>query len=158
MLGSLTGFFFSLVLVSLGVSKRASVDAAYYVCVFVPALSVLILYGTSIQIRTNLHKIFMVILSLLVLGLPGTPTYLIFSNIGARTLDLGVAHILMFGILWFLYFCSSVYIGRRLFLDDEKLEPGNVSALEGAQAPIAAFGVVFMFFLILISQLSWRVL
>ncbi len=113
MLGSLASFFFSLVLVSLGVSKRASVDAAYYVCVFVPALSALILYGTSIQIRTNLHKVFMALLCLLVLGLPGTPTYLIFSNIGARTLDLGVAHILMFGILWFLYFCSSVYIGRR---------------------------------------------
>lgn len=158
MLSSLVCFFFALILVSLGVAKKASVEAAYFICVFLPPLSALIFYATSIQIRSNLQKVFMAILCLLVLGLPGTPIYLIFSNIGARTLDLGVVHILLFGILWFLYFCSSVYIGRKLFLDDDSLKLGNVSELEGASVPIAAFGVVFMFFLILASQLSWRIL
>jgi len=158
MLSSLACFFLSLVLVSLGVAKNASVEAAYFICVFLPPLSALLFYASSIQIHSTLQKGYMAILCLLVLGLPGTPIYLIFSNIGARTLDLGVVHILMFGILWFLYFCSSVYIGRKLFLDEEQLALGNVSDLESASTPIAAFGVVFMFFLILASQLSWRIL
>jgi hypothetical protein len=158
MLGGLPSFFFSLVLVALGVSKQIATDAPYYICVFLPALSALILYATSIQVVGNLQKIYMALLCVLVLGVPGTPAYLIFSNIGARSLDLGVSHIIIFGLLWFLYFCSAVYIGRRLFLDKEAVELGFVNRLEEAQAPIAAYGVFFMFFLILISQLSWRIL
>lgn len=159
MLGSLPGFFLSLVLVSVGVSKSNLVISAYFICLFVPAFTGLILYASVMKLSGTLQRTFIALLLAIVLGLPGTPVFLIFSAIGARSLDLGVTYTLVFVMLWLLYFSANVYICRRFFMDKRTLDTGVDSALEsGPTVTYAGYGLFLMCFLILATQIAWRVL
>jgi hypothetical protein len=159
MLGSLPSFFFSLILVSLGVSKATLVLSAYFTCLFVPVFTALLLYASVIQVNSPLQKFFVGILFVLILGLPGTPVYQIFSGIGARSLDMGVNYTIVFGLIWFFYFSVNVHICRRIFMDPRPPEPGaSVTHLESAPALFAGYGVFLMCMIIAIAQIAGRIL
>jgi hypothetical protein len=158
MLGGLPSFFFSLILISLGVSKDSLPLSAYFVCLFVPVFTGLILYASVMRLDHVLHKVFVGLLFALTLGVPGTPVFMILSRIGARSLDLGANYTLAFGILWFLYFFANVYICRRIFMDPEPPRAGAVSQLSGASILYSAFGLFLVIFIVIITQFAGRIL
>jgi hypothetical protein len=158
MLGSLPGFFFSLVLVSVGVSRSELVISAYFTCLFVPVLTALVLYASSIGALGGLQKSFVAILLPTAFGLPGTPVFLIFSAIGAKSLGLGTGYMLLFGLIWFLYFSANVYICRRIFMDSDPPVPGTVSGMDWAPRLFAAYGLFLIGFIFLATQVAWRIL
>ncbi len=158
MLGSLPSFFFSLILVAMGVSTTSLVLSAYFICLFVPVFTGLVLYASVLRVSSPVHKVFVGLLFALVLGVPGTPVYQIFAGIGARSLEMGVGYTIVFGLLWFFYFYANVYICRRIFMDPKPPEMGVRSDLEAAPISFASYGVFLIFFLILITQIAGRLL
>ncbi|MGZ3720505.1 MAG: hypothetical protein ACXWR1_19260, partial [Bdellovibrionota bacterium] len=145
MLGCLPSFFLSLVLVSVGVSRSGLVLSAYFVCLFVPVFTGLVLSATAMNARGMLQRVFVALLFVLVLGLPGTPVYQIFSGIGARSLDLGIGYTIVFGLLWFFYFNANVHLYRRIFTDPAPVgEAEEPARLEGAPGFYAGYGVFLM--------------
>ena len=96
----------------------------------------------------------------LVLGIPGTPVYQIFSGIGARSLDLGIGYTIVFGLLWFFYFSANVHIYRRFFAGREPAgEVGPaVEGLERAPRLFAGYGVFLMVIVIAVAQAAGRLL
>lgn len=158
LLGSLPGFFLSLILVAVGVSKSSLVISAYFACLFLPAFTALVLYASALKLNGPIQKAFVGLLVAMVIGLPGTPVYLIFSGIGARSLDMGVAYTLVFVLMWFFYFGANVYSCRRIFMDRNQPEAGAVSDLEAGPVSFAGYGIFLMIFLVLVTQLAWRVL
>jgi hypothetical protein len=157
MLGSLPSFFLSMVLVSAGVSRNGLVLSAYFVSLFVPVITGVVLATSVINVRSSLQKFFVAFLFILILGLPGTPVFQIFSGIGARSLDLGVGYTVVFGILWFFYFNANVHICRRVFMDRASLLEGS-SRIEGAPGLFAGYGIFLMFLVIIVAQLAGRIL
>ncbi|MGZ6289758.1 MAG: hypothetical protein ACXWQO_16355 [Bdellovibrionota bacterium] len=158
MLGSLPSFFFSLILVSVGVSKSSLVLSAYFSCLFVPVFTGLVLYASVMKVVSPLQKVFVGILFALILGVPGTPVFQIFSGIGARSLELGISYAIVFGLLWFFYFCANVHICRRIFVDERPPESGAPSSLEQAPISFAGYGVFLMCFIIVATQLAGGIL
>ncbi|HEY8280193.1 MAG TPA: hypothetical protein VIH99_11255 [Bdellovibrionota bacterium] len=159
MLSCLPGFFFSIVLVSLGVSQKGLVLSAYFSCLFVPVLTGLALSAAAVADRGSLQRLFVGLLFALVMGVPGTPVYQIFSGIGARSLDLGVAYTTSFGLLWFFYFSTNVHICRRFFIDREAPSGERSVALpDGARAIFAGYGIFLLFLLIAVAQVAGRLL
>jgi hypothetical protein len=159
MFGCLPSFFLSLVLVSVGVSRTGLVLSAYFACLFVPVFTGLVLSASSMNARGMLQRVFVVLLFVLVLGLPGTPVYQIFSGIGARSLDLGIGYTIVFGLLWFFYFNANVHIYRRIFMDQERLAAGEPNG-QMIEAPtlFAGYGVFLMVLVIVVAQIAGRVL
>lgn len=159
MLGCLPSFFLSMVLVSVGVSRSGLVLSAYFACLFVPVFTGLVLSASAMSGRGVLQRVFVALLFVLVLGLPGTPVYQIFSGIGARSLDLGIGYTIVFGLLWFFYFNANVHIYRRIFMDRERLEGGE-SGGQMLEAPtlFAGYGVFLMVLVIVVAQIAGRVL
>lgn len=159
MLGCLPSFFLSLVLASVGVSRGGLVLSAYFACLFVPVITGLALSTTAIQTYGTLQKIFVGLLFVLVLGVPGTPVYQIFSGIGARSLDLGLGYAIVFGILWFFYFNANVHICRRIFLERETFpESSSTPRFGGTSGLYAGYGIFMMIMVILMSQFAGRIL
>jgi hypothetical protein len=158
MLGGLPSFLLSLLLVAVGLSKSSLVISAYFICLFFPAFTALLLYASDIRLQGTLQKVFVGCLLAIVLGLPGTPVYLIFSGIGARSLDMGVPYTLVFGLIWFFYFAVIVYTCRRIFMDKHPPEPGTISELGAGPVFLAGFGLFLMMFLVIATQVAWRVL
>lgn len=158
LLGSLPSFFFSLILVSVGVSKETLVLSAYYICLFVPIFAGLVLYASVMKVVSPIQKVFVGLLFALILGIPGTPVYQIFSGIGARSLALGVKYTIVFGLLWFFYFSANVHICRRIFMDQDPPETGVVSNLDSMPLTFAGYGVFLMCFIIAITQIAGRIL
>jgi hypothetical protein len=156
MLGSLPSFFFSLILVSLGASQTKLLSSAYFVCLFLPVFTGIILYASAIAIRGIWEKIFIGILLALILGLPGTPVYLIFGTIGSRSLDMGVAYTLIFALLWFFYFSANVHICRRIFMDPEPPETGVTSSSLLLSPILTGFGILLCIFIVLITFYAGR--
>lgn len=154
MLGSLPSFFFSLILVSVGVSRSNLVLSAYFICLFVPVFTGLVLYASAMHVVRPLQKVFVGILFALILGVPGTPVFQIFSGIGARSLELGITYGIVFGLLWFFYFCANVHICRRIFVDQEPPQAGPEPYLESAPLAFAGFGVFLMCFIVVATQLA----
>jgi hypothetical protein len=159
MLGCLPSFFLSLVLVSVGVSRSGLVLSAYFACLFVPVFTGLVLSASSMNARGMLQRVFVALLFVLVLGLPGTPVYQIFSGIGARSLDLGIGYTIVFGLLWFFYFNANVHIYRRVFMDQDRLPAGEPNG-QMIEAPtlFAGYGVFLMVLVIVVAQIAGRVL
>lgn len=151
MLGSLPTFFFSLILVSIGVSQSKLLSSAYYVCLFLPVFTGLILHASAITVKTALEKSYIGILLALILGLPGTPVYLIFGTIGSRSLEMGLGYTIIFALLWFLYFSANVHICRRIFLDPEPPEAGVSSTLTQSGAAFAGFGIFLCVFIVFVT-------
>ena len=131
--------------------------SAYFSCLFVPVFSGLVLSVSAVDARGILHRTFAILLFSLVLGVPGTPVYQIFSGIGARSLDLGIGYTIVFGLLWFFYFNANVHIYRRIFSGDEAVEPG-VGRVEGAPGFYAGYGVFLMVLVIVVAQIAGRLL
>ncbi len=159
MLACVPSFFLSVVLVSVGVSRSGLVLSAYFACLFVPVFTGLALSTSAIKAYGSLQKFFVGFLFLLVLGLPGTPVYQIFSGIGARSLDLGISYTIVFGLLWFFYFNANVHICRRIFMDREAPpEVESVPRLEVAPALFAGYGIFLMVLVIVVAQIAGRML
>jgi|GEM_PF-6347255 len=159
MLACVPSFFFSIVLVSVGVSKSALVLSAYFACLFIPVFTGLILAASVMSARSRLQKMFLGFLFVLVLGLPGTPVYQIFSGIGARSLDLGIGYSVVFGLLWFFYFNANVHMCRRIFMDQEAPEGGaDAVRLEGAAGIFAGYGIFLMVLVTVVAQIAGRML
>jgi hypothetical protein len=161
MLGCLPAFFLSLVLVSVGVSRSGLVLSAYFACLFVPVFTGLVLSASIMDARGVLQRSFAVLLFALVLGLPGTPVYQIFSGIGARSLDLGIGYTITFGLLWFFYFNANVHIYRRVFADplpSQESPPSANERLEGSPGFFAGYGVFLMVLVIVVAQIAGRLL
>ncbi len=159
MLGCVPSFFFSIVLVSVGVSKTALVLSAYFTCLFIPVFTGLVLAASVMSARSHLQKIFLGFLFVLVLGLPGTPVYQIFSGIGARSLDLGIGYSVVFGLLWFFYFNANVHMCRRIFMDQTVPDGGaDAVRLEGAAGIFAGYGIFLMMLVTVVAQIAGRVL
>lgn len=154
MLGGLPGFFLSTILVSVGVSQGSVVHSVYYVCIFVPVFTALILYASVMVGGSRLEKIFIASLFALVLGFPGTPVYLIFTTIGARSIDMGESYTIVFALLWFLYFCANIQICRRVFLDKSQELVIINSPLANAPAAVTGYGLFLMFFIIIITHFA----
>ena len=158
MLSSLPSFFFSLILVSVGVSKNSLVMSAYFTCLFVPVFTGLVLYASVMRLASPLQKILVGVLFALILGVPGTPVFQIFSGIGARSLELGTSYAIVFGLLWFFYFCANVHICRRIFVDEKPPEMGASSRLESAPLWFAGYCVFLMCFIIVATQVAGGIL
>lgn len=156
MLACLPGFFLSLVLVSVGVSRSGLVLSAYFSCLFVPVFTGLALSASVFDARGGLQRIFGGLLFVLVLGIPGTPVYQIFSGIGARSLDLGIGYTIMFGLLWFFYFNANVHLYRRIFSEPEPIVEAGEARLEGAPGLFAGYGVFLMVLVIVVAQIAGR--
>lgn len=156
MLGSLPSFFFSLILVSLGVSQSKMLSSAYYVCLFLPVFTGLILYASAMSVRSAVEKSYVGVLLALILGLPGTPVYLIFGTIGSRSLEMGVAYTLIFALLWFFYFSANVHICRRIFMDPEPPETGVVSPLASASPMFTGFGILLSILIVILTFYAGR--
>lgn len=159
MLGCVPSFFFSMVLVSVGVSRSALVLSAYFACLFIPVFTGLILAASLMSPRSRLQKFFLGVLFVIVVGLPGTPVYQIFSGIGARSLELGLGYSVVFGLLWFFYFNANVHMCRRIFMDNAS-PAGSADAvrLEGAGGIFAGYGIFLMLLLTVIAQIAGRIL
>ncbi len=153
-LASFPGFFLSLILVSVGVSQTNIVNSVFYVCMFVPVFTALVLYGSSMKVESSLHRAFIVGMLILVLGFPGTPVYLIFSTVGARSIDMGVGYTIVFGILWFLYFCANVHVCRKLFMSSESNDALASSSLSIAPKIFTSYCLFLMFFIVLITHFA----
>lgn len=151
MLGGLPGFFLSISLVALGLSRGHVESSIYFVTMFVPAFTVLLLYASVMSVDGSLQRVFIALLWAVILGLPGTPTYLIFSNIGSRSIELGTGFIIVFAWLWFLYFCSIVQVCRRTFMEDAKLERGEYLTLSLSSSRFAIYGALMIIFLITVT-------
>ena len=145
-------------LLSVGVSKNSLSLSAYFTCLFVPVFTGLILYASVMRLTHPMQKLFVGLLFAVTVGLPGTPVFMILSRIGARSLDLGAAYTLAFGVLWFLYFFANVYICRRIFMDPEPPQSGAVTHLEGASVAYAGYGLFLVVFIIVITQFAGRIL
>jgi hypothetical protein len=158
MLGSLPSFFFCLILVSVGVSRSNLVISAYFTCLFVPVFTGLVLYASTVQLSSPTQKAFVGLLLAVILGLPGTPVFLIFSAIGARSLDLGISYMLLFTLLWFFYFSANVFICRKIFMDRDPVESLSPSGLDDAPISFAGYGLFLMIFVIFVTQAAWRIL
>jgi hypothetical protein len=158
LLGSLPAFFFSLILVSVGVSRNDLVISAYFAAVFIPVFTGILLYASVMRPGGAVQKAFVLLLGAVVIGLPGTPVFLIFSSIGARSLDLGVSYMILFILLWFLYFSANIYIYRRVFMDTEPLAPGEASVLDRGPISFAAYGIFLIVFIVSVTQAAWRLL
>jgi hypothetical protein len=156
MLGCLPNFFLSMVLVSVGVSRNGLALSAYYACLFVPVFTGLVLSAAAVKARGTLQRVFVAFLLALVLGLPGTPVYQIFSGIGARSLELGAAYTIVFGLLWFFYFSANVYICRRIFMDQELFPEGEISRIgsAGPTALLAGYGIFLMLLITVVTQIA----
>lgn len=160
MLGCLPSFFLSMVLVSLGVSRDVLVLSAYFTCLFVPVFTGLVLSAAMQRGGGSLHKAFVALLLALILGLPGTPVYQIFSGIGARSLDLGIGYTIVFALLWFFYFNANVHACRRFFLDaqpSDEVEAASAKA-DGRGTVFAGYGIVLMLLMIAVAQMAGRIL
>lgn len=153
-LGSFPSFFLSLVLVSVGVSQQNVVNSVYYICIFVPVFTALILYASSLRVETGLHKAFVAGMLILVLGFPGTPVYLIFSNVGSRSIELGVSYTILFGLLWFLYFCANIHVCRKIFMDSESAGMDSRTGLTDAPKIFTGYCLFLMFFVVLITHFA----
>ena len=159
MAGCLPGFFLSLVLVSLGVSRTGLVLSAYFACIFVPVFTGLILCAWAMEIRGALPRLFAALLFALVWGLPGTPVYQIFSGIGARSLELGIGYTIVFGLLWFFYFNANIHIYRRILLLGEGGSPEDADPIASlAPRLFAGYGLFLMLLVILVAQIAGRIL
>jgi hypothetical protein len=158
LLGSLPTFFFALILISVGVSKQSLSLSAYFVCLFVPVFTGLILYASAMKLGHPLQKAFVALLFAVTVGLPGTPVFMIFSRIGARSLDMGASYTLAFGVLWFLYFFANVFICRRLFMENPTPRSVAATQLDGASAAYAGYGLFLIIFVVVITQLAGRIL
>lgn len=153
-LTSFPGFFLSLVLISVGVSQSSIVNSVFYVCMFVPVFAALVLYGSSMKVESTLHKAFIFGMLVLVLGFPGTPVYLIFSTVGARSIDMGVGYTLMFGFLWFLYFCANVHVCRKIFMSSDKESNELASSLATAPRIFTGYCLFLMIFVVFITHFA----
>lgn len=159
MLACVPSFFLSVLLVSVGVSRSGLVLSAYFASLFVPVFTGLVLSTSGIRMHSSLQRFFVGFLFLLVLGLPGTPVYQIFSGIGARSLDMGVGYTIVFGLLWFFYFNANVHICRRIFMEREALPEGDSAPrLEAAPGLFAGYGIFLMFIVIVVAQFAGRML
>ena len=159
MLGAVPSFFFSIVLVSVGVSRSALILSAYFACLFIPVFTGLVLSASVMSARSTLQRIFFGALFVLVLGMPGTPVYQIFSGIGARSLDLGLAYSVVFGLLWFFYFNANVHMCRRIFMDPKAPDgTGDAVRLEGAAGVFAGYGLFLMLLVTVVTQIAGRLL
>lgn len=158
MLGSLPSFFFSLILVSVGVSKSVLVLSAYFSCLFVPVFTGMILYASVMRVSNSLQKVLVGMLFALIVGIPGTPVFQIFSGIGARSLEMGTSYALVFGLLWFFYFCANVHICRRIFVDEKSTETGPRSRLESVPLSFAGYCIFLMCFIIVATQVAGGIL
>jgi hypothetical protein len=154
MLGSLPSFFFSLILVSVGVSKSTLVLSAYFVCLFLPVFTGLALYASTMKVSSSLQKVLVGFLFALILGVPGTPVYQIFSGIGARSLAMGISYALLFGLIWFFYFCANVHICRKIFVDEQPPELGANSRLGELPASFTGYCVFLMVFIVVATQVA----
>lgn len=159
MLGAIPSFFFSIVLVSVGVSRSALILSAYFACIFIPVFTGVVLSTSVMSARSKIQKIFFGALFVLVLGLPGTPVFQIFSGIGARSLDLGLAYAVVFGLLWFFYFNANVHLCRKMFMDQLPLDgTGDAVRLEGAAGVFAGYGLFLMLLVTVVAQIAGRLL
>lgn len=159
MLGAIPSFFFSIVLVSVGVSRSALILSAYFACLFIPVFTGLVLSASVMSARSTLQRFFFGALFILVLGIPGTPVFQIFSGIGARSLDLGLAYTVVFGLLWFFYFNANVHMCRRIFMDSKSPEgTGDAVRLEGAAGIYAGYGLFLMVLVTVVAQIAGRLL
>ena len=132
--------------------------SAYFTCLFVPVFTGLVLYASTVQLSSPMQKAFVGLLLAVILGLPGTPVFLIFSAIGARSLDLGISYMLLFTLLWFFYFSANVFICRKIFMDRDSVEPMGPSGLDDAPISFAGYGLFLMIFVIFVTQAAWRIL
>jgi len=159
MLSCLPGFFFCMVLVSVGVSRNTLVLAAYFSCLFVPVFTGLVLSSAVMGGGHPLQKLFLGLLFTHALGVPGTPVFQIFSQIGARSLDLGIGYTITLGLLWFFYFNANVSICRRIFMEQGAPEASaDVVRLDGTPGFLAGYGLFLMFMVIIAAQVAGRVL
>jgi hypothetical protein len=159
MLGCVPSFFFSIVLVAVGVSKSALVLSAYFTCLFIPVFTGLILAASMMSAYSRLQKFFLGFLFVLVVGLPGTPVYQIFSGIGARSLDLGIGYSVAFGLIWFFYFNANVHMCRRIFLEQGSQTRALDSVrIEGAAGIFAGYGIFLMVLVTVVAQIAGRLL
>lgn len=158
MLGSLPSFFFSLLLIAVGVSSRSLVLSAYYICLFLPVFTGLVLYASGMKLGSPMQKTFIGLMFALVLGLPGTPVFMILSGIGARSLDMGVGFTLVFGLIWFFYFSANVHICRRIFMDQERVASDPEARLDESPMIFAGYGIFLMVLITLVTQVAGRIL
>lgn len=137
MIGRFPAFFFSLILISVGLSQSQLVSSAYYICLVVPILVANSLFASTLGYRGKMEKLFLGLLIIIVLGIPGTPIYMLLSFIGTRSIEMGTGYSLLFACLWLLYFSMNVHVYKRIFLDEplpaEGLEAGNklIAVLSG---------------------------
>ncbi len=158
-LSNLPGFFYSLLLISVGVSKSTLIMSGYFIGLFLPVFTGLLLYATVLKPTNSLQKGFVGLLLAIILGLPGTPIFLIFSSIGARSLDMGMSYALVFMLLWFFYLSVNVYICRRIFMDKSPPHPEATSRLvEEAPISFAGYGIFLICFIVATTHLAWRIL
>ena len=155
MMAFLPKFYFSLILVSLGVSEGASAPSTNLILLFIPIFTGLILYASVLDLKSLPQKIFLGVFILLIFGVPGSPVYQIFASIGTRSIDMGASYLLAFAAVWFLYFCANVHIIRRMFIDEQTSEMGVDSILSRAPLHLTVYAI---FLVLSISVLALSVI
>lgn len=158
MLGCMPKFFLSLVLMSIGVAHRQGLEGIYLLCLFIPIFSGLMLYASALNLNTVYQRVFIGFFLIVLVGIPGTPVYQIFSLVGSRSLDMGVEYTLVFTLVWFFYFYSNVFICRRMFLDETLAEIGVNSVLTRAPVIVTSYAIFLLLFIGSIALMNWGLL
>jgi hypothetical protein len=159
MISRFPAFFFSLILVSVGLSQSQLVSSGYFICLTVPILAALSLFASTLSYQGKVEKLFLCFLIVLILGIPGTPIYLLLSFIGTRSIEMGTGYSLLFACLWLLYFSMNVHVYKRVFLDG--YTPSLASGFAGSTKLVAAlsgFCLVLALALTFITQFIGRFL
>jgi hypothetical protein len=156
MLGCIPKFFFSLVLVAIGVTKGISLEVVYLLCLFIPIFTGLILYSSALNLNTIYQRVFVGVFLLFLVGLPGSPVYQIFSLVGSRSLEMGAGYTLVFALLWFFYFYANVFVCRRMFLDEKTANIGVDTPLTKAPVLMTSYALFLLLFIGFVALANWR--
>lgn len=149
-------FFLSLMLISLGLSQESMAKSAFFLSMLVPASVSFVVCFPSSGTNSVLHKIFYSILFILILGLPGTPIYLVFSSLGSKSIEIGLWTTAIFGLIWFFYFSVNVHFFRTAILSEKDNIKNGSSNEQGKEFLI--LGILLGLVLIMIGYLTGRLL
>lgn len=158
MLSKMPGFYFCLVLLSIGISHERALLSAYFACLFVPIFTVLILYASNLELQSLADRFFLGLFFFVIFGLPGSPVFLIFGELGARSLAIGSSTILGFFFLWLAYFGASAHIAREAVLSESTQEGDWLSGFRTLPVPFSFIGFFLLVFLLVLTQMAWRFL
>lgn len=141
MLAEMPKLMFSMIPMMVGISAGRDLSTPLVMSVFIPAFTMIALVASVVRGGSQVSRLFVFLFLYLVYGMPGSPIFLLFGYLGSQSAATGAPWIVAFGLLWFLYFFTTVHLARRMFVDERLAETGGGPFLSGASAMVMWFAM-----------------